>query len=62
MPKKPQNGGDLGNQRLVPDPRCHAPPRVYVVSEVRLYREGLTNTSPAKAGFCWSAPDPAPKP
>jgi DNA-binding NarL/FixJ family response regulator len=52
MPKKTPNGRDLDNPRLVSDPQCAAaPPRVYLVSEVRLYREGLISSLSRQSGL-----------
>jgi DNA-binding NarL/FixJ family response regulator len=51
MPKRTQNGGDLDTPRRVPDALWLAPPRVYVVSEVRLYREGLITSLADQGGL-----------
>jgi DNA-binding NarL/FixJ family response regulator len=52
MPKNTRNGRDLDNPRLVSKLQCPAaPPRVYLVSEVRLYREGLISSLSRQRGL-----------
>jgi two-component system, NarL family, nitrate/nitrite response regulator NarL len=52
MPKKPPNGRDPDRHSPVSDSPCPAsPPRAYIVSEVRLYREGLITSLSRQQGL-----------
>lgn len=51
MPEKTPSGRDLGNQRLLSDAQRTAPPRVYLVSAVRLYREGVMGSLAQHGGL-----------
>jgi DNA-binding NarL/FixJ family response regulator len=51
MPKSTHHGRDQDSTRFLPDVPCPAPPRVYVVSEVRLYREGLITSLTGQGGL-----------
>jgi len=49
MPEKTPSGRDPGNQR--PPSEAQLPPRVYLVSAVRLYREGLIGSLAQNGGL-----------